>query len=139
MSVTQQTQVQPVKRGGFKAGTQSMANLAGVHPNLIKVVLLALSKYATVDFRVNEGLRSINTQRTYYRQGKSKTMKSKHLKQKDGYGHAVDLYPTVLRDVNNKAEYLPVVKAMMAAAKELNVPIVCGYDWGWDAPHYQLA
>lgn len=78
--------------GNFHFSTRSLRNLSGVHPNLIAVVGLALSQ-SVVDFTVVEGLRDIETQRQNVAKGVSQTMNSRHLKQDDGFGHAVDLYP----------------------------------------------
>ena len=47
-----------------------------------------------MDFSVREGVRTPETQKEYVAKGVSKTMASKHLIQPDGYGHAVDLYPS---------------------------------------------
>ncbi len=69
-------------------------------------------------------------------------MRSKHLKQPDGYGHAVDLAPLV----DGKPSwdwgkpYDDVSGAMKRAAAELGVEIQWGGDWKSfkDGPHYEL-
>jgi len=71
----------------YKLGNRSLQNLSGVHPDLIAVVKLAISK-SKVDFTVLEGIRNINRQRELVKAGKSTTMNSRHLT-----GHAVDLAP----------------------------------------------
>ncbi len=76
----------------YALGQRSLVRLEGVHPLLASVVHRAIAITAQ-DFAVQEGLRSIETQRLYVKRGASKTMTSKHLRQKDGYGHAVDLVP----------------------------------------------
>ncbi|MFO0467523.1 MAG: M15 family metallopeptidase, partial [bacterium] len=58
--------------------------LAGVHPDLVRVVERA-AKDGT-KFRVIEGLRTMDRQAELVRAGKSQTMRSRHLT-----GHAVDL------------------------------------------------
>jgi peptidoglycan L-alanyl-D-glutamate endopeptidase CwlK len=60
-------------------------------------------------------------------------MNSKHLT-----GKAVDLYPLAVDGMINANGYAALVRLMKEAAKELGVQITCGYDWGWDKPHYEL-
>ena len=119
----------------FVLGQRSIDRLKGVHPDLVKVVKLALTKVDR-DFTVGEGLRTIETQRKYVAEGKSKTMNSRHLT-----GHAVDLWPLVDGKVTwDWKYYYPLADAMKAAAKELNVPLEWGGDWTSfkDGPHFQL-
>lgn len=112
---------------------RDMERLKGVHPDLVRAVVRARSKVA---FFVAEGLRSPARQQMLVAEGKSKTLNSRHLT-----GHAVDLYP--VSDVPipkmQMSDFRPVVQAMKAAAAEEGVPLTCGYDWGWDAPHYELS
>lgn len=75
-------------------GKKSLANLEGVHPSLVSVVKLAIGM-TTQDFTVYEGLRTLERQRELLRKGFSKTLHSKHLIQKDGFAHAVDLVPWI--------------------------------------------
>lgn len=119
----------------FALGQRSIDRLKGVHPDLVKVVHLALTKVDR-DFTVGEGLRTIETQRKYVAEGKSKTMNSRHLT-----GHAVDLWPLVEGKVTwDWKYYYPLADAMKAAAKELGVPLEWGGDWTSfkDGPHFQL-
>jgi peptidoglycan L-alanyl-D-glutamate endopeptidase CwlK len=105
--------------------------LSGVNSGLRRVVELAAQK-ANFDITVSEGIRTKERQAQLYKEGKSKTMNSKHLT-----GNAVDLYPLNGGAINwNGFEGL--VKLMKEAAKELGIKITCGYDWGWDKPHYEL-
>lgn len=78
----------------FVLGKRSLEELVGVHPHLVDVVQRAI-KITPVDFAVHDGLRSMDQQREYVRTGVSKTLNSKHLRQADGYGHAVDLVPYI--------------------------------------------
>lgn len=148
----------------FKFSRKSEERLAGVHPALVKVTRRAL-ELSGVDFTVAEGLRGLETQQKYVASGASRTMNSKHLKQADGWGHAVDLYPMAYKKVGNigsepqykltvindwtvdwlppeksKAAWAEVARAMKAAAAELNVKIQWGGDWlkFKDGPHYEL-
>ncbi len=126
---------------GFILSQRSRGRLGGVHPDLVRVVERAIEITAT-DFTVLEGVRTQKQQAEYVRRGASKTMNSKHLKQPDGFGHAVDLAPLV----DGKPSwdwgkpYDDVSGAMKRAAAELGVEIQWGGDWKRfpDGPHYEL-
>lgn len=125
----------------FKFSRRSEANLAGVHPDLVKVVRLALT-LSKRDFSVIEGVRTKARQQQLFKQGATKTMNSRHLT-----GHAVDIapYPLDWQDVSAFGE---LAKAMFAAATQLNIPIRWGGDWNrngrsddepfYDGPHFEL-
>lgn len=131
---------------GFRLSKRSRDRMKGVHPDLQKVVELALTKYSTEDFAVLEGLRSRSRQRKLVQTGKSKTMNSRHL-----VGMAVDLawwedggiswntdniksFYNV--DHNGKYEgYQAIGVAMKLAGDELGVPIRWGGDWDGDGDH----
>lgn len=122
---------------------RSLRNLAGIHPDLRRVMDRALQD-APFAFVVTEGLRTVARQKELVRIGASKTMNSRHIT-----GHAVDLVPFV--DVNAdgrvSAEEMyswplyhrlaPTIKA--AAAKE-GVALVWGGSWRTfkDGPHWEL-
>lgn len=110
----------------FYFSQKSKQRLNGVHPDLVKVVNLALKK-SKVDFTVLEGLRTLARQRVLVRQGASQTLNSNHRVQKTGYGHAVDLIPYPVSW--NITEFYPFVEAMREAAKELNVKVRWGGSW----------
>lgn len=116
-----------------KFSQRSKDNLVGVHPDLIKVLTLALEKSKS-DFTVTEGLRSHETQRKYYDQGHSKTLTgSRHLKGSDGYGHAVDVIFASKTDPYNWDRIFEIADGIRLAAIELNIPIRWGGAW-----HYRL-
>ena len=71
----------------FKLGTRSRQNLSGVHPDMVAVVEKAL-ELSEVDFTVIEGVRNIERQSQLLADGKSTTLKSRHLT-----CHAVDMVP----------------------------------------------
>ncbi len=126
----------------YVLGNRSKRNLENVHPQLIEVVKLAINK-TKQDFTVVEGLRSLEKQQEYVAKGASKTMNSKHLAQKDGYSHAVDLYPYYDGSVQVHApwqKWKDISEAMKESAHELDVQIIWGGDWKSfvDAPHYQI-
>lgn len=112
---------------------RDLERLRGVHPDLVRVVIRARER---VPFFVAEGVRSAERQKQLVAEGKSKTLNSRHLT-----GHAVDLYPISDIPIPKMlmADFKPLVDAMRWASAVEKVPLVCGYDWGWDAPHYELA
>ena len=119
----------------FKLSRRSLARLEGVHPDLVRVVNLAI-ELTEVDFGVTEGLRTIEKQREYVARGASKTMNSRHLT-----GHAVDLVAYVGAEVRwDWPLYHKIADAMKRAANSLGVPIVWGGDWRSfkDGPHFEL-
>ena len=117
----------------YSLGKRSLQNLSGVHPDLVDVVKLAISK-SDQDFTVIEGIRNINRQRELVKTGKSTTMNSRHLT-----GHAVDIAPWPISW--EWEEFYPIADAMKTAAEELEVDLEWGGDWKSfpDGPHYQLS
>ena len=100
-----------------------------MHPDLVKVVERAI-RITKQDFSVHDGMRSLAEQKRYVARGVSKTLKSKHLKQPDGHGHAVDLVPYI----NGKFrwEWEPIYEiaaAVHRAANELGVRLRWGGVW----------
>ena len=138
----------------YKFGKRSLDNLAGVNPKLIDVVH-AVMELQIMDFSVVEGLRTKERQKELFDARKSRTMNSKHLKQSDGYGHAVDLYPYPIdmRRVNtgNAKEIIRfgvLAGLMLKCAQESCVNVRWGGDWDkdgetldhsfFDAPHFEI-
>lgn len=119
----------------FELSKGDLARLKGVHPDLVRVIERAAAT-SPIQFRVLEGMRSVERQKELVAKGASKTMNSRHLT-----GHAVDIAPLV----NGKVSWdwplyhklAPVVKA---AAKAEGVPLEWGGDWRSfkDGPHWQL-
>lgn len=139
---------------GYQFGARSLQNLQGVHPNLQKVLKEAI-KTSPVDFTITEGVRTAKRQAELYAQGRTKpgpkvtnvngtTSKSNHQVKYDGYGHAVDLYPFFLGQV--QVHHKDTIKNLekiaihiKATAKCLGVPITWGGDWEMgDFPHFEL-
>lgn len=119
----------------FALGARSLSRLTGVHPDLVKVVQLAIRK-SDLDFAVLEGVRTIDRQRQLFAQKATKTMNSRHLT-----GHAVDLAPVINGDVLwDWPLYHRLAKTVKAAAAELGVPLQWGGDWRTfkDGPHWEL-
>lgn len=113
----------------YTLGASSLKELDGVHPKLVSVVKRAI-ELTTADFSVHDGLRTLQEQQRLVAKGASKTLRSRHLPQSDGYSHAVDLVPYI----NGKLrwEWGPIWQialAVDAAATDLDVKIVWGAVW----------
>ena len=113
----------------YYLGRHSIAELGGVHPELVRVVNAAI-RITEQDFTVLDGARTIEEQREYVARGVSRTMKSRHLIQDDGYGHAVDLVPYINGKVRWELEPCYVVaRAVRQAAQGLGSGIRWGGCW----------
>ena len=113
----------------------SKKRLEGVDERL-KAIVIECAKRCPYPFNVSEGLRSIELQREYVRQGKSRTMKSKHLT-----GEAVDLYPlTMNRKAVDWSRFEELADLMFQVASELGTMIVWGGHWKTfvDKCHFEL-
>ena len=120
----------------FALSKRSENRLGGVHPDLVRVVRLAL-ELSTVDFAVVEGLRTKARQTELVAAGASKTMNSRHIT-----GHAVDLAPYISGQIRwDWPPFHDIAKAMKAAAKELGIAVDWGGDWVSfrDGPHWELS
>lgn len=118
----------------YRLSTKSFNNLKGVKPQLVSVVLRAI-EITTQDFTVIEGLRTLERQKMLVAQGKSQTLKSKHLT-----GDAVDLGAWVDGQISWDAKHYDAIKeAMFKAAEEKGVKLVWGGVWSFkDLVHFQL-
>lgn len=119
----------------FVLSSKSLGRLAGVHPDLQRVVRRAI-ELTTCDFAVLEGLRTKGRQELLVKAGSSKTMNSRHLT-----GHAVDLVAYINGATSWEWQYYhKIAAAMKAASAELRVPIEWGGDWKTfkDGLHFQL-
>lgn len=119
----------------FRLSKLSLSRLDGVHPDLVKVIRLAIKK-TTVDFMVTEGVRTKSRQKKLVAAGASTTMNSRHIT-----GHAVDVAAWVAGEVRwDWPLYHKIAAGVKEAAKELGVPIVWGGDWRSfkDGPHFEL-
>ena len=77
-----------------------------------------------------ELLRTKEQQKIYFENGKSKTMRSKHRSKL-----AIDLNLFVDGEYQTKKEpYKPLADYW----KSLHQNNVAGYDWGWDANHFEM-
>lgn len=108
----------------FRFGAKSEANLVGIHPDLVRVVRVALT-IADIDFAVHEGLRTAERQKKLYASGASRTLDSYHLT-----GDAVDLVPYVdgvLRWEHPLCNQ--IAQAMHEACSRLHERVVWGRVW----------
>lgn len=126
----------------YRLSKASLDKLIGVHPDLISVVKKAIT-ITEIDFRVTQGLRTVDEQERLYAQGRTApgkivtwTMKSRHLT-----GHAVDLCAIVNGLVSWDQKHYPLIAdAMKQAAQAIGITIVWGGDWvkKTDMPHFEL-
>jgi peptidoglycan L-alanyl-D-glutamate endopeptidase CwlK len=115
---------------------RDISRLAGVHPDLVRVVIRARAGEV---FTVIEGVRTADRQAALVAKGASQTMRSRHLT-----GHAVDLAPVPL-DWEDLPAFRRLAKAMQRAADDEGVALVwggtfrdrSGKPW-FDGPHFEL-
>lgn len=120
-----------------KFGKNSLKNRVGIDDRLIEISDLAL-KISPIDFGIPKdgGLRSAHRQLELVRDGKSKTLRSKHLE-----GRAIDFYAYVDGNGSWDTEHLAMVAAsFLQAANKLGYKISWGGLWRSfkDYPHIQL-
>lgn len=115
--------------------TRSKSHLKGLHPDLLKVFNAAIVN-PPLDFGITDGKRTLAQQKKYVTEGKSKTLKSRHLT-----GKAVD----IMAYVNGKGTwavpaYVTLAKHILKVAKAQKVPLVWGGDWKSfrDYVHFEL-
>jgi len=116
-----------------KLGKRSLASLEGCHPDLVKLMHEAV-KYCPIDFTIYDGKRTLAQQRKHVANGKSKTLRSRHLS-----GKAIDLM-ALAEDTWNPKHYVIIAAHIKAVAKRLGIPITWGGDWKSfrDYVHFEL-
>jgi peptidoglycan L-alanyl-D-glutamate endopeptidase CwlK len=116
----------------YRLGEASLAKLELVIPPLKGVVLEAIT-VTTQDFTVMETLRSLARQRELMASGATRTLESKHLKQADGFAHAVDLGAWNDGKVTwGFNDYFEIVMAMDIAATKLGFADRIRWGGIWD-------
>jgi len=121
----------------FSFSPRSEAQLRSLHPDLARVARLALRK-TRVDFTIISARRTMEEQRRLVAAGKSRTLRSRHLK-----GEALDFAP--LDPATGKGRFdrglaIEVAAAFMDAGQELGIPIRWGGMWRQfeDIPHIEM-
>lgn len=144
-----------------KFGKKSLSLLEQVHPDLQKVLNLAIQ---LTDFSILDStIRTVEQQKQFVKEGKSKTMNSKHLKKyfpeyKKEYSSAVDIIPYFSSephlDWSDREEFTLLAGVVLGIAKmlydkgEIKHHIRWGGNWGVgnrikhtsfvDMPHFEL-
>lgn len=134
----------------YKYSASSLEKLKTCHPDIQKIFNVAIEFF---DITIIEGARTSEQQAEYKRTGKSQTLNSLHLKQEDGYSHAIDatLYPI---NWNDKERFIMFAGYILGLADclyqkgEITHRLVSGIDWDkdfyikehnfFDGPHFQL-
>ena len=135
----------------FKLSKKSKERYDTLHPDLQLVLDYMLD---IVDFSIIEGVRTVEKQKQYVRQGVSKTMNSKHLPNEDGLSEAVDIFPYPNGDWNDMSRftyYQGIAKGiahMLHIMGDIDHTIRNGVDWDsdgeikdsgfLDGPHLEL-
>lgn len=120
-------------------GQRSIDNMVGVQPDLVRCNTLALSICA-VDYGVPEqACRTHAEEAAKVAAGTSHTLKSMHIVQADGFGHAIDDVPWIAGAFTWDVEqaFYEIAAAMQSAAIQLGLDKVY---WGgmWDVPLAKL-
>jgi len=131
----------------FRLSKRSLNRLDGVHPQLVYIAKEAI-KTTPFDFGITQGVRTYEQQAELYALGRTVkgrkvtwTMKSKHLIQPDGFGHAFDIAIWVGGKLTWDEKYYDIVgKHIEGVARDADIPM----KWGGrfmrrkDRPHFEL-
>lgn len=115
----------------FAFGPRTAQNLIGVHPKLVAVEQRAIALCA-VDFGVPEkSTRTLAEEQAKVAAGTSHTLKSMHIIQADGFGHAVDNVPWINGAFTwaDLDAFYDIAAAIQQAAIGLNVRVTWGGTW----------
>lgn len=105
----------------FKFSLRSESDLVGVHVDLVSLARRAL-QVTRIDFVVTEGLRTQEKQAQMYQDGKSQTLRSRHLT-----GHAIDIFALPSPEGSwRMADYQIIADAFKQSSAELGIPV----EWG---------
>lgn len=112
----------------YQFSPASERKLVGVHPDLVRVARGVLNY---LDIAVVYGVRTPHEQAALFSSGASKTLNSKHLRQADGFGHALDLAPVVNHTIPwTEAKYFYYLAGVvLTVAQHEGVRLRWGGDW----------
>lgn len=126
-------------------GKRSLEQRSTLHPKLQQIVDEAIKH---VDFTILEGVRTIERQEQLVAEGRSKTMNSKHLPDKNGKSRAMDVIAYPIDWENSPRNYL-FAGFIKGIANSLGIKVRLGADWDGDmdpknqtfhdTPHIELA
>lgn len=125
----------------MKLTDAQIKRMARAHPDLQKIIIRA-AEITTVPFTILQADRTLAQQKANVAKGVSQTMNSRHLIDKAGLVHAVDIAP-----LNGAGKvswswplYHKLAPIIKQAAKDVGVPVEWGGDWKKfkDGPHWQL-
>lgn len=110
---------------------KSLAILDTCHPDLQKVLKEAIKYF---DFTLIEGRRTLETQKKYVADGKSKTMNSKHIpdpRDPKQYSRAIDLTPYPI-DYSDLQRHCYLGGWIMGIASQMGIKLRWGGDFSGD-------
>lgn len=113
-------------------GPKSLANLNGVLPSLVQVAKLAITLCRFDGTVISGGGMRTQAQADTNVANGTGIANSRHIKQADGFGHAIDLIPLTPGkgiDWENLTAFKAMANAVKQASAELDVPIRQGCDW----------
>ena len=119
----------------FSFSKASLDKMNGVDLKLVNLMKEAI-KNSPYDFKITEGLRTVERQKELVKTGKSKTMNSYHLK-----GKAVDIAVLIDNKITWDFKYYKeVANCVKEVARKLGYIITWGGDWKTfkDGPHFQI-
>lgn len=113
--------------GKFSTNSESILH-DRVHLDLIRLFEHVVQVF---DCTVLTGIRTIEQEKKYVASGLSKTMNSKHLPQKDGLSHAVDVapYPQNWDVPAWEKDQILFAGFVLGVANEMGIAIRWGGDW----------
>ena len=119
----------------FSFSKASLDKMNGVNSKLVILMKEAI-KNSPYDFKITEGLRTVERQKELVKTGKSKTMNSYNLK-----GQAVDIAVLIDNKITWDFKYYKkVADHIKEVARKLGYVITWGGDWKTfkDGPHFQI-
>lgn len=126
----------------FSLSSRSRGNMAGLHPDLVRIVEGAIVS-TSVDFGITgKAVRTAEEQNALFKRGVSQVdgykRKSNHQPWADGFGHAVDLTPYLdgkpILDDRAHALYPHIASAMAVSAAALGLAGKLTWGGNWFEP-----